>query len=145
MHKKTDKEKVRMLLDSQTRLNCMICEANILESEIENIRKVLKSEPSSEMLNKVECNTKSPDIHKQTMKELSVLEEMIMQNLYKITSERVKLEKIMSLIKDDEMRLVARLRVIAGRPWEEIGLLVRVDRSSLSKKYMKYFTVKGEN
>jgi hypothetical protein len=65
------------------------------------------------------------------------LESIIMENRYKILCIRADLERAIGQIPDDEARLIARLRVINGLGWEEIGRAVCADRTTVSKKYAR--------
>lgn len=67
------------------------------------------------------------------------LEDMLYYNLKKLQIKRKKIEEFLSSIEDAELRLIIRLRVVNNMSWEEIGAQLKMDRTTASKKFYKFF------
>lgn len=70
------------------------------------------------------------------------LEDMLYYNLKKLQIKRKKIEEFLSSIEDAELRLIIRLRVVNNMSWEEIGAQLKMDRTTASKKFYKFFRKK---
>ena len=70
--------------------------------------------------------------------EVVILEEIIKLNIQKIFYERNKLERYIAEIPDSEVRLIMRLRHINGMTWDEIGVEVNQERTTVAKKYRRF-------
>ena len=64
---------------------------------------------------------------------------MLHYNLKKLQIERKKMEEFLSSIEDVELRLIVRLRVVNNMKWEEIGAELGMERTTVSKKFYKFF------
>lgn len=69
------------------------------------------------------------------------IEDMIRYSLMKLQRERKKIEQFLDTIEDPELRLIMRLRCVNNMGWKEIGEEVGCERTTVSKKFYKYFRV----
>ena len=67
------------------------------------------------------------------------LEDLINYSLRKLQYERKKVEKFLNSVDDAELRLIMRLRVVNNMKWEDIGTDLGMERTTVSKKFYKYF------
>lgn len=67
------------------------------------------------------------------------LQDMLVYSLKKLQLERKKAEVFLNTIEDAEIRLIIRLRVINNMTWEEIGAELGMERTTVSKKFRKFF------
>lgn len=67
--------------------------------------------------------------------ELEMLLDMAIKRLYLV---RNQIERFLQLIDDAEIRLIVRLRSINDMGWKEIGEVVGMERTTVSKKYHKF-------
>lgn len=58
--------------------------------------------------------------------------------------ERILLEKRLQKIKNNEKRLIVRLREVHNMTYQQIGELLGSDRTTVSRKYMEYARAKGD-
>lgn len=68
-----------------------------------------------------------------------LVEDLLNYSLKKLQKERGRVEKFLISIEDAEMRLIMRLRAVNNMKWEEIGQEVGMERTTVSKKFYKYF------
>lgn len=67
------------------------------------------------------------------------LEDLINYSLRKLQYERKKVEKFLNSVDDAELRLIMRLRAVNNMKWEDIGTDLGMERTTVSKKFYKYF------
>ena len=82
------------------------------------------------------------DIFSDYAEDIKTLEDMLHYNLKMLQIERKKIEEFLSSIGDVELRLIIRLRAVNNIKWEEIGAELGMDRTTLSKKFYKFFKIK---
>ena len=75
------------------------------------------------------------------LEKQSELEDMLCYSLRKLQEERKQFEDFLHSVEDAELRLILRLRCINNMRWEEIGQAVGMERTTVSKKFYKYFKV----
>lgn len=79
------------------------------------------------------------DIFADYADDKETLQDMLVYSLKKLQLERKKAEVFLNTIEDAEIRLIIRLRVINNMTWEEIGAELRMERTTVSKKFRKFF------
>lgn len=82
------------------------------------------------------------DIFSDYAEDIKTLEDMLHYNLKKLQAERKKMEEFLSSVEDAELRLIIRLRTVNNMSWEEIGAELRMHRTTVSKKFYKFFKIK---
>ncbi len=82
------------------------------------------------------------DIFSDYAEDIKTLEDMLHYNLKMLQTERKKIEKFLSSIEDVELRLVIRLRAVNNMNWEEIGAELGMSRTTVSRKFYKFFKKK---
>lgn len=75
------------------------------------------------------------------LEKQSELEDMLRYSLRKLQEERKRFENFLYSVEDAELRLILRLRCINNMRWEDIGQAVDMERTTVSKKFYKYFKV----
>ena len=73
--------------------------------------------------------------------EKAELEMLLETNIKKLYLVRNKTERFLQTIDDAEIRLIIRLRAINDMGWREIGELVGMERTTVSKKYRNFLKV----
>lgn len=73
------------------------------------------------------------------LQEKELLEDELNYALRRLQYERRKIERFIAKIKDAEMRLIIRLRCINNMHWQEIGREIGLERTTVSKKFYKFF------
>ena len=73
--------------------------------------------------------------------EKAELEMLLETNIKKLYLVRNKTERFLQTIEDAEIRLIIRLRAINDMGWREIGELVGMERTTVSKKYRNFLKV----
>lgn len=71
------------------------------------------------------------------IREIEELYEIKLKELYLV---RGRIERYINTIKDDEIRLIIRLRCINNMTWEDIASEVGYERTTVSKKYRQYIS-----
>ncbi|MFG6378932.1 MAG: sigma-70 family RNA polymerase sigma factor [Lachnospiraceae bacterium] len=118
-----------------------------INKEIEQIQKELydlktKNFYKSNILTGMPKGNSEHDIFSDYAEDIKTLEDMLHYNLKKLQMERKKMEEFLSSIEDAELRLIIRLRTINNMSWEEIGVELRMHRTTVSKKFYKFFKIK---
>ena len=67
------------------------------------------------------------------------LEGLLNYALRKLQAERMNMERFLDAIGDAQMRLIIRLRCINNMSWKDIGGVVGMDRTTVSKKFYAFF------
>lgn len=67
------------------------------------------------------------------------LEELINLNLRKLQYQRKKVEEFLDSVNDADLRLIMRLRAVDNMKWEDIGEALGMERTTVSKKFYRYF------
>lgn len=71
--------------------------------------------------------------------DILMIEDLINYSLRKLQYERKRVEEFLGTIEDAELRLIMRLRVVNNMKWEDIGREIGMERTTVSKKFYKYF------
>lgn len=71
--------------------------------------------------------------------DVKTLENMLQYSLRKLQEKRKKIEAFLEGIEDSELRLIMRLRAVNNMKWEEIAGEIGLERTTVSKKFYKYF------
>lgn len=71
--------------------------------------------------------------------DVRTLENMLQYSLRKLQEKRKKIEAFLEGIEDSELRLIMRLRAVNNMKWEEIAGEIGLERTTVSKKFYKYF------
>lgn len=82
------------------------------------------------------------DIFNYYAGEKEKLEDMLQYNLKELQHERRKAETLLNTIEDPETRLIVRLRIVNNMKWEEIGEMLEMSRTTVSRKYYKFLQKK---
>lgn len=72
--------------------------------------------------------------------EMRTLESMLYYSLKKLQMKRQEIESFFQTIEDPELRLIMRMRTVNNMKWEEIGRELGMERTTVSKKFYKYFS-----
>lgn len=67
------------------------------------------------------------------------LEDLLNYSLRKLQYQRRKVEEFLNTVEDAELRLIMRLRAVNNMRWEDIGRELGMERTTVSKKFYKYF------
>lgn len=115
-----------------------------INKEIEQIQKELydlktKNFYKSNILTGMPKGNSERDIFSDYVEDIKTLEDMLHYNLKKLQIERKKMEEFLSSIEDVELRLIVRLRAVNNMKWEEIGAELGMERTTVSKKFYKFF------
>ena len=115
-----------------------------INKEIEQIQKELydlktKNFYKSNILTGMPKGNSEHDIFSDYAEDIKTLEDMLHYNLKKLQMERKKMEEFLSSIEDVELRLIVRLRAVNNMKWEEIGAELGMERTTVSKKFYKFF------
>ncbi len=118
-----------------------------INKEIEQIQRELydlktRNFYKSNVLTGMPKGNSEHDIFSDYAEDIKTLEDMLHYNLKKLQMERKKMEEFLSSIEDAELRLIIRLRTINNMSWEEIGVELRMHRTTVSKKFYKFFKIK---
>ncbi|MEY8331257.1 sigma-70 family RNA polymerase sigma factor [Lachnospiraceae bacterium 48-33] len=118
-----------------------------INKEIEHIQRELydlktRNFYKSSILTGMPKGNSEHDIFSDYAEDIKTLEDMLHYNLKKLQMERKKMEEFLSSIEDAELRLIIRLRTINNMSWEEIGVELRMHRTTVSKKFYKFFKIK---
>lgn len=71
--------------------------------------------------------------------DVKTLENMLQYSLRKLQEKRKRIESFLEGIEDSELRLIMRLRAVNNMKWEEIAGEIGLERTTVSKKFYKYF------
>lgn len=71
--------------------------------------------------------------------DVRTLENMLQYSLRKLQEKRKRIESFLEGIEDSELRLIMRLRAVNNMKWEEIAEEIGLERTTVSKKFYKYF------
>ncbi|MBS6645872.1 MAG: DUF1492 domain-containing protein [Clostridiaceae bacterium] len=71
--------------------------------------------------------------------DVMMLEDLINYSLRKLQYERKKIEEFLNTVEDADLRLIMRLRAVNNMKWEDIGRELGMERTTVSKKFYKYF------
>ena len=120
-----------------------------INKEIEHIQKELydlktKNFYKSNILTGMPKGNSERDIFSDYVEDIKTLEDMLHYNLKKLRIERKKMEEFLFSIEDVELRLIVRLRVVNNMKWEEIGAELGMERTTVSKKFYRFFSEKDK-
>ncbi len=68
------------------------------------------------------------------------LEQKLNFSLAELQEKRLAAEKFLQTIENAEDRLIIRLRVINNMKWQEIAKEIGLDRTTVSKRFYKFFS-----
>ena len=84
-------------------------------------------------------SNRGTDILTEYVDDMRTLETMLLYNLRKLQEKRKTAEAFLESVKDAELRLIMRLRVVNNMSWYDIGDEVGKDRRTVSKKFYDFF------
>ena len=108
-------------------------EIDDLKDEIENIPEI----SSSQITGMPHSNSINDPVWKLQLKKQKLVERLS-KKLNKYLDELTRIENIIDKIEDEEIRVIARMRFIKNKKWEEIGKELDYDRSVCYKKLKNY-------
>ena len=114
-------------------------EIDEIKSEIENI-----SEISSVKLTGMPFGSGVGNPTENCFFKKQKLIDKLTKKLEKYMDELHRIETIIDDIEDEEIRLIARMRFIQNKKWEDIGKVVKYDRSVCYRKLNNYFKRKNK-
>lgn len=130
-----------MKLEDASQIYYINREIKCLKKELWNLeaeRKYYKPSILSDMPKGRGNNTNIADDFLEKQMEL---EDMLRYSLRKLQEERRKFEEFLGTVEDAQMRLILRLRCINNMSWNEIGEEIGAERTTVSKKFYKFFKV----
>lgn len=71
--------------------------------------------------------------------DVMLLEDLINYALRKLQHERKKIEDVINLVEDPELRLIMRLRAVNNLKWEDIGQELNMSRRTVCRRFFEYF------
>lgn len=100
-----------------------------LQQELESCRQSLSG------MQKEDTN----DLYNDYKEDVEAVELELQSSLRMLQKERKETEEMLMDIKDPEVRLIARLRVVNNLSWKEIGQQLNMDRTTASRKFYSLF------
>lgn len=82
------------------------------------------------------------DMLVEYVEESKRLDDILNYSLRTLQKKRTEIEEFICGIKDNETRLIVRLRCINNMEWREIGEELGMERTTASKKFYKYLEEK---
>lgn len=82
------------------------------------------------------------DDYNKYLDEQMRLRKELNNALERLQHERLAMERFLQTIDDSEIRLIVRLRCINNMSWREIGNKLNSDRTTVSKKFYKFWEEK---
>ena len=83
------------------------------------------------------------DMLVEYVEESKRLDDILNYSLRTLQKKRAEIEKFICGIKDNETRLIVRLRCINNMDWIDIGEELGMERTTASKKFYKYLDEQG--
>ena len=113
-------------------------EIGVLKQQLEDLktRSYIKGQEITDMPFGSGTSDKTAD-RAIAIREIEELYEIKLKELYLV---RGRIERYINTIKDDEIRLIIRLRCINNMTWEDIASEVGYERTTVSKKYRQYIS-----
>ena len=111
-----------------------------LKVDIENIKDEIRNIPtinSPQMTGMPHGTGVSNPIEKYFLKKEALIEKLN-SKIERYTDELLRIEGIIDLIDDPEVRAIARMRFISNMKWEDIAEKIHLERTTCSKKLRKY-------
>lgn len=68
--------------------------------------------------------------------------DLYMEKRVSALEECIKIERYIDSVDDPEIRTIMRTRFIDLKSWEEIGEIVHMERTAVSKKFRRYINAK---
>lgn len=87
--------------------------------------------------------TMSSGKHESLQEKLILLKDKWVEKRISALEEYLKIENYIDNVDDPETRTIMRLRFLDLLTWEEIGEVVHMERTSVSKKIRKYIKVQN--
>lgn len=82
---------------------------------------------------------KAPNHSNNSIQEkIAELHSLYIEKRVSALEEYIKIEKYISTVEDTEIRIIMRKRFLDLKEWEEIGLEIHQDRTTVSKKLRRY-------
>ena len=129
------------LVNNGARLQFLKAEEKRLSEDMAELREKAAYFSSSQLSHSPKAQGGKRDVYAEFLVSLENLETIMLANLHSILKERLKLEQDIGRVKDVEMRLLLRLRLINGLNWFEIGEEFNTDRTSAAKKFKRILKI----
>lgn len=113
-------------------------EIEILEAELYNLRNN-QNFYSKNIISDMPRGGQAKDMFVEFTEKLRAVEQMLQYSLKRLQLERLKVEEFLNTVADPELRLIMRLRAVNNMKWEDIGFEIGLERTTVSKKFFKYF------
>lgn len=113
-------------------------EIEILETELYDLRNN-QNFYSKNIISDMPRGGQAKDMFVEFTEKLRAIEQMLQYSLKKLQLERLKVEEFLNTVADPELRLIMRLRAVNNMKWEDIGFEIGLERTTVSKKFLKYF------
>lgn len=113
-------------------------EIQTLEAELYDLRNH-QNFYSKNVITDMPKGGQAKDMFVEFTEKLRMIEQMIQYSLKRLQLERMKIEEFLNSVGDPELRLIMRLRAVNNMKWEDIGLEIGLERTTVSKKFFKYF------
>ncbi len=81
----------------------------------------------------------------QYIEEMEELEQQLNFSLMELQKKRMAAEVFLQTIENAEDRLIIRLRAINNMKWQEIADEIGLERTTVSKRFYKFFTVQNSH
>ncbi len=113
-------------------------EIEILETELYDLRNN-QNFYSKNIISDMPRGGQAKDMFVEFTEKLRNIEKMLQYSLKRLQLERLKVEEFLNTVADPELRLIMRLRAVNNMKWEDIGFEIGLERTTVSKKFFKYF------
>ena len=85
-------------------------------------------------------NNKTISESQRYIEAMEKLEQKLSFSLIELQEKRLEAEEFLQTIENVEDRLIIRLRVINNMKWQEIADEIGLERTTVSKRFYKFFT-----
>lgn len=127
-----------------------LSELYYINKEIEMIQKELielreKIFYKKSMLSNLSKANRIIDENLRYVEIMEQLEQQLNFSLFELQKKRMEIESFLQTIKNAEDRLIIRLRVIDNMKWQEIADKLGLERTTVSKRFHKFFTIQNSH
>lgn len=127
-----------------------LSELYYINKEIEKIQRELielreKNFYKKPMLSDLPKGNKIIDENLKYLEAMEQLEQQLNFSLLELQKKRMAAEEFLQTIKNAEDRLIVRLRVIDNMKWQEIADEIGLERTTVSKRFYKFFTIQNSH
>lgn len=127
-----------------------LSELYYINKEIEMIQKELielreKIFYKKSMLSNLPKANRIIDENLRYVEIMEQLEQQLNFSLFELQKKRMEIESFLQTIKNAEDRLIIRLRVIDNMKWQEIADKLGLERTTVSKRFHKFFTIQNSH